>query len=141
MPLTLGAATCSRLHGDMNRSASTTPTFLFTEPDSWATFNDGSTVKFREVRPADADAVTGERSITPDDTEIGYYEKSGLLLEDVLREQVLLSLPDRALCKPDCKGLCPRCGQNLNQEACSCDAAPVDTRWSALADLADRIKK
>jgi uncharacterized protein len=92
-------------------------------------------------RPVDADAVTGERSITPDDTEIGYYEKSGLLLEDVLREQLLLSLPDRVLCKPDCKGLCPRCGQNLNQEACSCDAALVDSRWNALADLADRIKK
>jgi uncharacterized protein len=92
-------------------------------------------------RPSSADAVTGEHSITPDDTEIGYYEQSGLLLEDVVREQVLLSLPDRALCRPDCKGLCPRCGQNLNQKACSCVAAPADIRWNALADLADRIKK
>ena len=92
-------------------------------------------------RPASADAVTGEHSITPDDTEIGYYEQSGLLLEDVIREQVLLSLPDRVLCRPDCKGLCPRCGQNLNQEACSCVAAPADIRWNALADLADRLKK
>ena len=93
------------------------------------------------VRPAEADALTGERSIAPDDTEIGYYEKSGLLLEDVVREQVLLALPDRVLCRPDCKGLCPRCGQNLNQEACSCVAAPADIRWNALADLADRLKK
>ena len=37
-------------------------------------------------------------------------KRDSLLLEDVLREQVLLSLPVRTLCKPDCKGLCPRCG-------------------------------
>ena len=65
-------------------------------------------------RPQAADADAGERSITPDETEIGYYEESGLSLEDVVREQVLLSLPSRTLCKEDCKGLCPRCGQNLN---------------------------
>jgi len=49
------------------------------------------------------------------------YKTSGLSLEDVVREQVLLSLPSRTLCKEDCKGLCPRCGQNLNLESCSCN--------------------
>jgi len=92
-------------------------------------------------RPAGVDAATGERAITTDETEIGYYQQSGLLLEDVLREQVLLSLPDRILCKPDCKGLCPRCGQDLNLADCSCGNAPADPRWNALAGLADRIKK
>jgi uncharacterized protein len=93
-------------------------------------------------RPAGADTITGEHAISPDDTEIGYYGTSGLLLEDVVREQVLLSLPERTLCQPDCKGLCPLCGQNLNQKACTCRAqSPVDTRWNALADLADRFKK
>ncbi len=38
------------------------------------------------------------------------------MLEDVLREQVLLSLPARTLCGPDCKGLCPHCGHNLNTD-------------------------
>ncbi|MCL2661281.1 MAG: DUF177 domain-containing protein, partial [Acidobacteriaceae bacterium] len=50
-------------------------------------------------RPLGADAGAGERSITPDETEIGYYHESGLLLEDVVREQVLLSLPARTLCQ------------------------------------------
>ncbi len=66
-------------------------------------------------RPLGADAGPGERSISAVETEIGYYQKDSLLLEDVLREQVLLSLPVRTLCKPDCKGLCPRCGQNRNR--------------------------
>jgi uncharacterized protein len=91
-------------------------------------------------RPAGVDAHTGERAISEAETEIGYYEESGLVLEDVVREQVLLSLPDRALCKPDCKGLCPHCGQNRNEVDCTCEPAMTDPRWSALADLAGRIK-
>jgi uncharacterized protein len=91
-------------------------------------------------RPTEADSEMGEHAITPDETEIGYYEESGLLLEDVVREQVLLSLPPRTLCKPDCKGLCPRCGQNQNLAICSCEQTPSDPRWNALAGLADKIE-
>ncbi|MDR3724456.1 MAG: DUF177 domain-containing protein [Terracidiphilus sp.] len=91
-------------------------------------------------RPAEADHESGERAISADETEIGYYLKDSLLLEDVLREQVLLSLPAKTLCKPDCKGLCPRCGQNRNIEVCSCDEGPSDPRWEALAGLRGRIK-
>lgn len=90
-------------------------------------------------RPQSADAESGERAITLDETEIGYYEESGLSLEDVVREQVLLSLPSRTLCKEDCKGLCPRCGQNLNVETCNCNPTP-DARWNALAGLAGTIE-
>jgi len=91
-------------------------------------------------RPLGLDGESAERSITADETEIGYYHKSGLVLEDVLREQVLLSLPARTLCRQDCKGLCPRCGLNLNTETCTCDTAPADPRWSALSELGSRIK-
>lgn len=91
-------------------------------------------------RPLGVDSGSSERSISAAETEIGYYQKSGLLLEDVLREQVLLSLPARTLCREDCKGLCPRCGRDLNSETCACDSAPADPRWSALSDLASRIK-
>jgi uncharacterized protein len=91
-------------------------------------------------RPAEADADLPERSMTAPETEIGYYQGDSLALEDVLREQVLLSLPVRTLCKPDCKGLCPRCGVNRNRQACSCDAGPSDPRWEALAGLRSRIE-
>ncbi len=91
-------------------------------------------------RPEEADAEAGERAITADETEIGYYDKGGLSLEDVVREQVLLSLPGRTLCKPDCKGLCPRCGQNLNVATCQCAETEVDPRWNALAGLAGHIE-
>jgi uncharacterized protein len=91
-------------------------------------------------RPAAADSEATERSITAPETEIGYYQRDSLSLEDVLREQVLLSLPVRTLCKPDCKGLCPRCGQNRNNQPCSCEEGPSDPRWQALAGLRGRIE-
>jgi len=89
-------------------------------------------------RPEDADAEAGERAISEDETEIGYYGSSGLLLEDVVREQVLLSLPGRTLCTENCKGLCVHCGQNLNTATCHCQEAEarVDPRWTALKSVA-----
>jgi uncharacterized protein len=91
-------------------------------------------------RPLGADAGSPERAISTSDAEIGYYQDGGLVLEDVLREQVLLSMPARILCREDCKGLCPSCGRNLNQEACACDAVPSDPRWNALADFRGKMK-
>ena len=90
-------------------------------------------------RPHAADANGSERAITEEETEIGYYDGSGLLLEDVVREQVLLSLPSRTLCQDDCKGLCQHCGQNRNGADCHCDA-PSDLRWNALAGLAGKLQ-
>jgi uncharacterized protein len=87
-------------------------------------------------RPGGVDNQPGEHAITEDETEIGYYEDSGLLLEDAVREQVLLALPGRTLCKEDCKGLCPQCGANRNNAPCKCEEQPVDRRWNALAGIA-----
>lgn len=91
-------------------------------------------------RPLGVDGGGSEHSITASETEIGYYQDNGLLLEDVLREQVLLSLPAKTLCGEGCKGLCLHCGCNLNSETCACLAAPADPRWSALSDLGSRLK-
>jgi uncharacterized protein len=90
-------------------------------------------------RPLGVDAGPSERELGAPETEIGYYQGGGLVLEDVLREQVLLSLPVRTLCSEDCKGLCPRCGRNLNEGACTCEATTADPRWGALSDLRSRL--
>ena len=52
-----------------------------------------------------------------------------------LREILLIELPVKPLCESDCSGLCENCGANLNRERCTCPAAPVDPRWSALRSL------
>lgn len=91
-------------------------------------------------RPIGVDASAAEHAISTSETEIGYYNGDGLVLEDVLREQVLLSLPEKTLCRADCKGICPGCGRNLNTESCRCEAVLADSRWSALSDLRGKIK-
>lgn len=56
-------------------------------------------------------------------------------LLDAIREEVVLSQSPLALCRPDCKGLCPQCGINLNQERCQCTKVESDPRWDALRAL------
>ena len=91
-------------------------------------------------RPQGSDAGKEELSVTAAEAEVGYYQGEGLLLEDVLREQVLLALPLKAICREDCKGLCPHCGRNLNQEQCNCAEAPEDPRWSALKEIREKLQ-
>ncbi len=83
-------------------------------------------------RPLGIDRKGDEVSINQAETEISYYDGDGVLLEDVLREQVLLALPIRTVCRDDCKGLCPKCGGNLNAGACTCNEQVEDPRWEAL---------
>jgi uncharacterized protein len=90
-------------------------------------------------RPLGADAGREELSVTSAEAEISYYEGEGLLLEDALREQVLLALPLKAICREDCKGLCPHCGKNLNIEQCSCAEPMEDPRWSALKEIRGKL--
>ena len=91
-------------------------------------------------RPLGTDAGREELSITAAEAEVSYYQGEGLLLEDVLREQVLLAAPLKAICREDCKGLCPHCGKNMNSEPCSCAEAVTDPRWSPLRDLRSKLQ-
>lgn len=91
-------------------------------------------------RPQGIDRGQEELSISEAETEIGYYSGDGLLLEDVLREQVLLAVPIRLVCREDCKGLCPHCGTNLNDEVCDCKDELADPRWDALKDLRKNLQ-
>ena len=92
-------------------------------------------------RPQGSDAGRDELSVTDAEAEIGYYQGEGVLLEDVLREQVLLAIPLKVTCRPDCKGLCPQCGKNLNQEQCSCSNEVEDPRWAALKQVRARLER
>jgi uncharacterized protein len=56
-------------------------------------------------------------------------------LTEVVRQNLLLSIPISSLCHPQCRGLCPGCGANLNEEACTCQREEGDLRLSALREL------
>jgi len=57
-----------------------------------------------------------------------------------MREDIILELPQRALCVADCKGLCPHCGKDLNKGPCRCQQSKGDLRWHALDNLNLKLK-
>jgi len=89
-------------------------------------------------RPLELEKGSDEVAIHEADTEIGYYSGDSMDLEDSLREQILLAVPIKNLCRYDCKGLCPTCGVNRNQQLCDCDAARIEPRWGALGELKNK---
>ncbi|MBN1312541.1 MAG: DUF177 domain-containing protein [Anaerolineae bacterium] len=58
-------------------------------------------------------------------------------LRPIIREEGILAVPIRTLCSPDCKGLCPHCGQNLNEGLCQCTEEHIDPRLAPLRALLD----
>ncbi len=56
-------------------------------------------------------------------------------LNDLIRQTLMLSIPMKPLCNEYCKGLCPSCGVNLNEETCDCEKEDIDDRWEGLKDL------
>lgn len=56
-------------------------------------------------------------------------------IDGIAREALVLSLPGQMLCSEECKGICPQCGQDLNQGPCECGEKEADERWNKLKDL------
>jgi uncharacterized protein len=69
------------------------------------------------------------------DTPYAVSEGGWLDLTPLLREQSWLAIPMKPLCDPNCKGLCPQCGVNLNLESCACETAHIDPRLAVLKEL------
>lgn len=83
-----------------------------------------------------ADYVETEAAeLQAEDMGLSVYEDGAIDLDELVREQVLLALPTRALCGEDCKGLCPVCGANRNENPCECESKEIDPRWSELKNL------
>jgi uncharacterized protein len=71
----------------------------------------------------------------PDDKTYHIGEDGHFNLEPILHEQVPLATPIQTLCRPDCRGLCSQCGQNLNEGTCHCSASTDDPHLAALETL------
>ena len=84
------------------------------------------------VDPEEADDVEIELSLR--DLDRSALAGEEIDLGSILREELLLSVPGKPLCRPDCKGICGGCGAELNTEACTCKPE-IDPRWDALKDL------
>lgn len=70
-----------------------------------------------------------------EELEISIYDGEKIDVSDLAREQILLNLPAQIFCSENCKGLCPKCGANLNQKTCDCETKEIDPRWANLKNL------
>ena len=81
------------------------------------------------------DATARETELNRSELETAVFEGDELDVNELVREQILLNLPEQTFCKEDCKGLCPKCGQNRNLTDCKCEENEIDPRWAALKEL------
>jgi uncharacterized protein len=88
---------------------------------------------------AESEGADAEEAATldPDGDDVNLFPYTGeeIDLEPLLREQLILSVPFAPLCSESCRGLCPVCGIDRNTGTCTCEATPVDLRWSTLKNL------
>lgn len=80
-----------------------------------------------EALSPEEDLPDGEFEILPETQELDFTQR--------IRETIIFNLPAKPLCRSDCRGLCPKCGQNLNIRACACQREAADPRWDGLRRL------
>ena len=85
--------------------------------------------------PREALIVSEDKELGADDLDVDALNGDELDMKEIVREQILLTLPEKILCKEDCKGLCEKCGSDLNLIDCSCRDDEIDPRWAALKNL------
>lgn len=87
---------------------------------------------FRYVMVPEPPGCRADAELTSEDIEYGYYTEDSIDVLPLIYEQICLQLPMVVLCREDCRGICPRCGRNLNHGVCTCREEEVDVRWQAL---------
>ena len=94
------------------------------------------TVKFEEEFLPTIDVISGAPLPSPEEPDAFTIDKHHILdLTEAVRQYALLATPMKPLCRQDCAGLCPTCGQNLNQGQCDCPVETMDPRWAELKQL------
>jgi uncharacterized protein len=73
--------------------------------------------------------------LTENDLSVSVFDGEAIDVDEIVKEQILLAVPTRMLCQPDCKGICPECGSDKNTAQCACGTDEVDPRWAALKNL------
>ena len=86
-------------------------------------------------RPMEEIAREEEVEVGEDELTVGFFSGDGVNLADEVEEQVLLSVPMKVVCRPDCRGLCPVCGVNRNARQCGCSSQHEDSPFAFLKKM------
>lgn len=83
----------------------------------------------------------GKIQIDPDEEEDTFLKEDQLDVDRLIYDEILVNWPAKVLCKDDCRGICPKCGQNLNQRDCGCDRQVLDPRMAKFQDVFKEFKE
>lgn len=87
------------------------------------------------LRPGGPGKPAEERELKREELDTEFYRGDSVDLGLIIQNQIVLSVPFRALCREDCRGLCPQCGANRNKETCQCvEQAAWSSKFSVLKD-------
>ena len=78
---------------------------------------------------------------TPEEEEQDYVDGFNLDVDRLIYGEILVNWPMKVLCKEDCKGICKRCGVNLNLQTCDCQKTELDPRMAAIQDIFNKFKE
>lgn len=81
------------------------------------------------------DTESQEVELSTEDMGIVYFQGEKINLKDAIQEQVVMEFPLRPLCNLDCKGLCPKCGADMNDDPCDCEQRPSSGKFAVLKNL------
>ena len=90
-------------------------------------------------RNVDANASSEERIAQLD--EQSYIDGYHLDVDGMVLDEMMTDIPDKVLCREDCKGICSQCGKNLNGGPCGCAEEPKDPRMAAISDIFSKFKE
>jgi uncharacterized protein len=79
--------------------------------------------------------------LTADQIGMVYFEGEEIDFTDAIQEQTILAIPFNPICTPACKGLCPRCGNDLNKGTCTCGKKKPDGPFAVLKDMRSQLNK
>ena len=101
-----------------------------------STFSYPLHISFEEIWVQQVDVATGVKLSQPDDPDSFLIALNHSIdITEAVRQYTEVAAAMQPLCRPDCPGICPECGQDLNLADCNCQRGPIDSRWAALADL------
>ncbi len=78
---------------------------------------------------------SGAAELTEAEMSVSVFDGAAIDVDEIVKEQILLAVPTRMLCREDCKGICPQCGVDRNTGECNCVTEDIDPRWAALKNL------
>jgi uncharacterized protein len=128
--------TVNRLHGAVTFTR--TPQGLYAQGNLQATIAEQCVLCLTDVEQPLTSKISDLFIYPPENAPeeaLAVGDDAHVDLAPLVRENMLISKPIRILCRPNCKGLCPNCGQNWNEGPCDCQDETGETRWTKLATL------